>query len=259
VAYARQFSESASAAVGGDLGWVRAEQLDDAVRPVVQGLAPGAVSDPPKLRQRVAPVEQTRQRINHRKTQPVAQRGTQLVIAPLAVQQPTQPGRNFTRLKPGVDHIVCPKVKGHRGVAVRRCPQMYADRRGACRGAAAQIRHQASDLALAPRVAALEPRQDQLAVAAEEFGIILCLMLLALYAFTFVLPWLLLPLGPPAWLAVGANLIQRAVLVARFRHRPETIPLHLVGFGPFFGIALNSWRWHARKRIEWRGRSYAGG
>ncbi len=82
---------------------------------------------------------------------------------------------------------------------------------------------------------------------------------LALYASTFVLPWLLLPLGPPAWLAVGANLIQRAVLVARFRHRPETIPLHLVGFGPFFGIALNSWRWHARKRIEWRGRSYAGG
>jgi len=46
VAYSRQFSESASAAVGGDLGWVRAEQLDERVRPAVEALVPGAVSDP---------------------------------------------------------------------------------------------------------------------------------------------------------------------------------------------------------------------
>jgi len=35
VAYARQFSEASTAGVGGDLGWVRAEQLADAVAPVV--------------------------------------------------------------------------------------------------------------------------------------------------------------------------------------------------------------------------------
>lgn len=50
VAYARQFSEGSSANVGGDLGWVRAEQLNDAVAPVVQSLTPGspntAISDP---------------------------------------------------------------------------------------------------------------------------------------------------------------------------------------------------------------------
>ena len=50
VAYARQFSEASSAGVGGDLGWVRAEQLADAVSPVVTTLAPGAgassISDP---------------------------------------------------------------------------------------------------------------------------------------------------------------------------------------------------------------------
>lgn len=50
VAYARQFSEASTAGVGGDLGWVRAEQLNDNVAAVVTTLAPGnpatAVSDP---------------------------------------------------------------------------------------------------------------------------------------------------------------------------------------------------------------------
>lgn len=50
VAYARQFSEASSAAVGGDLGWVRAEQLADAVAPVVATLQTtslaAAISDP---------------------------------------------------------------------------------------------------------------------------------------------------------------------------------------------------------------------
>ncbi len=50
VAYARQFSEASSAGVGGDLGWVRSEQLNDAVAPVVTSLKPGgaatSVSDP---------------------------------------------------------------------------------------------------------------------------------------------------------------------------------------------------------------------
>ncbi len=53
VAYARQFSEASSAGVGGDLGWVRAEQLNDAVSPVVTTLTPGdpttAVSEPIKV------------------------------------------------------------------------------------------------------------------------------------------------------------------------------------------------------------------
>ncbi|KAB7648720.1 peptidylprolyl isomerase [Polymorphobacter fuscus] len=50
VAYARQFSEASTAGLGGDLGWVRAEQLNDAVAPIVTTLTPGnptaAVSDP---------------------------------------------------------------------------------------------------------------------------------------------------------------------------------------------------------------------
>lgn len=50
VAYARQFSEASTAGLGGDLGWVRAEQLNDAVAPVVRTLIPGnagtSISDP---------------------------------------------------------------------------------------------------------------------------------------------------------------------------------------------------------------------
>ena len=46
IAYARQFSESASAAAGGDLGWMRAAQLPEAERVALGTLKPGQVSDP---------------------------------------------------------------------------------------------------------------------------------------------------------------------------------------------------------------------
>ncbi len=46
VAYARQFSEASTAAVGGDLGWVRPEQLPDVLATTAQGLATGGISDP---------------------------------------------------------------------------------------------------------------------------------------------------------------------------------------------------------------------
>ncbi len=46
VAYARQFSEASTAGLGGDLGWVRAEQLNDAVAPAVAALQPGQITDP---------------------------------------------------------------------------------------------------------------------------------------------------------------------------------------------------------------------
>jgi peptidyl-prolyl cis-trans isomerase SurA len=45
-AYARQFSEASTAAVGGDLGWVRAEQLPEALAAAVQQLPVGSVSQP---------------------------------------------------------------------------------------------------------------------------------------------------------------------------------------------------------------------
>jgi peptidyl-prolyl cis-trans isomerase SurA len=46
VAYARQFSEASTAAVGGDLGWVRPAQLPEALASVVVNLQPGQVSVP---------------------------------------------------------------------------------------------------------------------------------------------------------------------------------------------------------------------
>ena len=44
VGYARQFSEASTAAVGGDLGWVRPEQLPDPLATAVRGLQPGQVA-----------------------------------------------------------------------------------------------------------------------------------------------------------------------------------------------------------------------
>ncbi|HET8611319.1 MAG TPA: peptidylprolyl isomerase, partial [Sphingomonas sp.] len=45
-AYARQYSEASTAAVGGDLGWVRAPQLPDAIAAVLQQMQPGQISSP---------------------------------------------------------------------------------------------------------------------------------------------------------------------------------------------------------------------
>lgn len=44
--YARQYSQSSSAAVGGDLGWMRPEQLPDAIATVLRGMSPGTISNP---------------------------------------------------------------------------------------------------------------------------------------------------------------------------------------------------------------------
>lgn len=49
VAYARQFSEASTAGLGGDLGWVRGEQLNDAVAPAVTKLSPGEITEPVRV------------------------------------------------------------------------------------------------------------------------------------------------------------------------------------------------------------------
>jgi peptidyl-prolyl cis-trans isomerase SurA len=49
VGYARQFSEASTAAVGGDLGWVRPEQLPDQLANAVRQMRPGQISAPIKI------------------------------------------------------------------------------------------------------------------------------------------------------------------------------------------------------------------
>lgn len=46
LAYARQYSQATTAAVGGDLGWVRAEQLPDELAAAVRAAPVGSVSNP---------------------------------------------------------------------------------------------------------------------------------------------------------------------------------------------------------------------
>ena len=49
VGYARQFSEASTAAVGGDLGWVRPEQLPEPLANAIRTMTPGQVSQPIKI------------------------------------------------------------------------------------------------------------------------------------------------------------------------------------------------------------------
>jgi len=44
--YARQYSEASTAAVGGDLGWVRPEQLPESIAATLRTMGPGQVSNP---------------------------------------------------------------------------------------------------------------------------------------------------------------------------------------------------------------------
>ena len=44
--YARQYSEASTAAVGGDLGWVRPEQLPQALGAAIREMGPGTISNP---------------------------------------------------------------------------------------------------------------------------------------------------------------------------------------------------------------------
>ena len=46
VAYARQYSEASTAAVGGDLGWVRPEQLPAPIAAALRSMGPGTISNP---------------------------------------------------------------------------------------------------------------------------------------------------------------------------------------------------------------------
>ncbi len=78
------------------------------------------------------------------------------------------------------------------------------------------------------------------------------------YFVAFVLPYMMLPwVFVPAAVGVGANVALRGVLAWRFRQPVEGILLHPVGVLALLGIALNSFRWHAKDSIMWSGRSYA--
>ena len=83
-----------------------------------------------------------------------------------------------------------------------------------------------------------------------------------MYAVCFVLPWVAWPFAPAASLAgIGANLVQRATLAARFRLPWTTVALHLPSVLAFLGILVTSARWTATGQLRWRGRAYpaAGG
>ncbi|WP_369672184.1 peptidylprolyl isomerase, partial [Enterococcus faecium] len=49
VAYARQFSEASTAAVGGDLGWIRLGQLPAELATAANGMSPGQLAGPIEL------------------------------------------------------------------------------------------------------------------------------------------------------------------------------------------------------------------
>lgn len=97
-----------------------------------------------------------------------------------------------------------------------------------------------------------------------RFGTIAAILL---YSSAFLLPYcgviaaLLIPEWPgtsitPAAVGVGANLALQAILIIRYGQPSVGILLHPFSVLAFIGIALNSWKWHARGRVVWAGRTY---
>ncbi len=91
---------------------------------------------------------------------------------------------------------------------------------------------------------------------------------IALHLACFIAPYgalLYLSLGStsgalwlPAMLGVAANVLLRLCLAIRFRQPWEGVVLHPIAVLTLCALALNSYVWAARGRIEWAGRSYAG-
>ncbi len=85
------------------------------------------------------------------------------------------------------------------------------------------------------------------------------------YFFTFVLPFVRLPvewavLGAPAigtTIGVALNLGIRGLEAVRLRQPWWPIPFHPFGVLAILAIAINSWRWSRRGTVQWRGRTYA--
>lgn len=85
-----------------------------------------------------------------------------------------------------------------------------------------------------------------------------------LYTAAFIVPYvgLFASIWAPEWLvpsavAVGVNLVLRAVATLRFNHAPEGILLHPMAVAGLLAIAFNSYLWDRRDNIQWSGRSYA--
>jgi hypothetical protein len=66
-----------------------------------------------------------------------------------------------------------------------------------------------------------------------------------------------MPLGPTvlAWFAVGAQLVQRALLAARFSQPVSCVLLHPVSIALLLAIQWRSWWLHVTKRRSWKGRT----
>lgn len=90
-------------------------------------------------------------------------------------------------------------------------------------------------------------------------------MVVVLHAWIFLLPYVALAatvagaagLLAPAIVGVGANVLLRALMAARFRQPPEGIVLHPLAVIGFAWIAFASYRSSRSGQIRWRGRSYA--
>jgi hypothetical protein len=66
-----------------------------------------------------------------------------------------------------------------------------------------------------------------------------------------------MPLGPTvlAWFAVGAQLVQRALLASRFSQPVSCVLLHPVSIALLLAIQWRSWWLHVTKRRAWKGRT----
>lgn len=104
-------------------------------------------------------------------------------------------------------------------------------------------------------------------------SLVALLIVFALYSTCFVLPYVVaIGAGTGAWLGwpappllstagligVGANLILRALLAWRFRQSWVGVLEHPLSVLALIAIGVNSYRWHQRGAIRWRGRVYGG-
>ncbi|MEM9692331.1 MAG: glycosyltransferase family A protein [Myxococcota bacterium] len=96
-------------------------------------------------------------------------------------------------------------------------------------------------------------------------SLVALLVVVALYLTAFVLPYVALvagaATGEASWLigggiGVALNLATRVALAVRYRHSFGSVLAHPVAVLGLLAIALNSYRWSAKGKLQWAGRVY---
>ena len=172
VAYARQYSQASTAAVGGDLGWVRLEQLPTELATAARDLAPGQLVGPIELRAGYSIIYL----IDKRQVLTADPRDAVLALKQISISFPAGMTPADAQRKAGEFATAMKQARGCGGVEAVAGPLGAVVRTGGVVGADAVLKHAAACVAVSEAeipdycAAGVEPRRIRVIPNPLPFG-----------------------------------------------------------------------------------------